>query len=107
MIQIQNKKTSIKDGEKELQYSDLLKIVTNSPMQGGFGFHDMKIRLKITDVLEKAAEAIHFEDADYAYLKPLVTNMKWNGISKDVISMTEDFLAAEKREFQPIDIKLK
>jgi len=86
-----NQTTEVKDGEKNFKYSDLLKIVLMVHPQGGYSIADMKTRLKLTEVLENADGEISFEDADYNYLKPLVNAMKWNGIHKDLISLTDDF----------------
>ncbi len=96
MKQLQNRTTEIKNGEEALKYSDLLKLVLMVQPQGGYAVSDIRTRLKLTEILEKSNGNISLEDADYTYLKPLVNNMKWNGVHKDLVEFTDDYNKAEK-----------
>lgn len=96
MKQLENKTTEIKSENEELKYSDLLKAVLMVQPQGGYSVTDMKTRIKLTDLLEKSNGEIILEDADYNYLKPLVNNMKWNIVHKNIVEMTEDFNECEE-----------
>lgn len=97
MKKLENKTTEIANGEEKLTYAGLLKIVLMVTPQGGYSLTDMKTRLKLTDLLEKANGEIELEDADYTYLKPLLSNMKWGVVNKGIIELCDDFEKAEKK----------
>ncbi len=98
MKSITNKTTEIKNGEVFLDYADLLKAILNVTPQGGISVQDMKMRLKLHDVIDKSNGTIEFEDSDYNYLKPLLANMKWGISHKNIVEFSDDFDNAEKQK---------
>ena len=85
MKKIKNKKTTIQGENGVLNYAELAKLCVNQPKQGGYTVTDMQQRLRILDKLDKKGDVIEIEDADFEVLKPLVKNMKWAIIHKDLV----------------------
>ena len=76
----------------EIKYSELLRVAINNPVQGGYTVSDMAQRIKLLDVVSKAADSneVHFEDADYNVLKTLVKDTKWSIISKTIVDFVNE-----------------
>lgn len=94
---LENKSTEITAQATEqttvlLKYADLIKIVCNTPMQGGFGITDIKSRIAILAACEniEADAEILLENTDAAYLQTTIKNMKWSFFHKDLVTFTED-----------------
>ena len=81
---------SITAGDKEIKYSELLKTCLNVVPKEGFTPSEMRTRLRILDILEKANGTIELEDADSQLTKKLVADMRWIVLSKDIVAFTEE-----------------
>ena len=82
MRQLENKETTIENGDKKLTYFDLAKTCVNVPPQAGFDVQEMNKRLRVIEKLE--GEKAEFEDADFETLKQCVMEMKWGILSREV-----------------------
>ena len=94
---LENKSTEITAQATEqttvlLKYADLIKIVCNTPIQGGFGIPDIKARIAILAACDSITpeKDILLENADTTYLQGIVKSMKWSFFHKDIITFTED-----------------
>ena len=91
MKQIENKITEISQNENALRYADLLKIIVNFPEEKGFSAADLRMRIKIVDILEteKEADVLNLEDAQFEYVKSLVKVFRWAMLHKDIVSFID------------------
>lgn len=88
MKTIQNKETSIKSGDVLIKYSNLINTcINNIDPQKGATASDMRSAIRVMDAVEK--EVIELEDADFAFLKQKVNEMKWAIIHKDVLAFID------------------
>lgn len=94
MKTFENKTIEVKSGEPTT-YAKLLQICLDVPPQGGFTTAEMKARLKVSTVLDKAITEISLEDADHEKLVSLVKDMKWGIMSQDLIDLEEAVLNAK------------
>ena len=95
MKTIQNKTTEIKNGDKFLTYADMIKIVSESSDQQGISVPEMRSRLQIIDIAEKAKDTIEFEDAMFAKVLSLSESMKWGVMHKDIVSFQDELEKAK------------
>lgn len=85
MKKIVNEKTNIKDKEKFLKYSDLIKIVCmNSEIEKGVQMQDMLNRQRILKAVEESGKEIQLEDSDYKNFLNLLKNMRWMFVHEEV-----------------------
>ena len=94
MKTLENKK--FPNGAEEISYANLLKLCVNQTPKEGFSPSDMRTRLRILDVLEKANGTIELEDSDSKITKDLVAQMKWTILSKDILTFTDEVEASFK-----------
>ena len=92
---LENKQTEITANAGEgkvtkLTYAELINLVCNSPIQGGYSIQDIKARIAILATVTNAGEELNIENADAAYLQNIVKGMKWSFVHKDLISFKED-----------------
>lgn len=108
MKSFQNKLTTIEMGAEngspaaKAEYSDLISLLIKAPKQGGFDYNDIENRIAINkavkDAKDKTGEAertIDLEDAQFKYLKDLVTNTKWQFFHEDILKFKDDILAVK------------
>lgn len=85
-----NSQTQIQDEEgKQLSFSDLLKIVVNTPPEKGLNISAMRDRLKLFDILDKASVEISLEDSDFNLAKKLFDEYGWARPHKDIIALAD------------------
>lgn len=73
------------------KYSDLIIDSLNNPPQTGFNVKEMKDRMRIVDIAEKANGEITIEHpADIEKLKQCVDAMPWAVLSKDLIVFLDE-----------------
>ncbi len=95
---IVNKQTDIKavidqGGEPILlTYSDLIKLVCNTMIQGGYSISDIKSRIAITSACDgvKPGKEIKLESSDATYLQSAIKNQKWFMSHKDILGFVDD-----------------
>jgi|LakMenEpi03Aug12_release.lakeMendotaPanAssembly.Ray.scaffolds.fasta_scaffold1170408_2 hypothetical protein len=87
MKSINNKTVNVSG--KDVTYAELLKMCNDSTPTQGWTKATMKTAIKIDYVLEKKGETIELEDADFEYLKPLVSNMNWVIKSQVLVDFTD------------------
>lgn len=90
-----NKKTDILlpsgEGVIPVGYSELIKMVCNSMIQGGYSISDIRSRITISSAADKpSGETIELENSDAVYLQNAVKNMRWYFSHKDLITFTDD-----------------
>jgi hypothetical protein len=90
MKSLENKVTDIKDGDKYKKYSDLIKLICNMPVAGGFSITDIAMRTKIVDACDSATDKIELEDLRVDYLKAISATSKWGVLHKDLVALSED-----------------
>lgn len=96
MKTIENKTTSLvlKADDKGqpvfATYADLVSIVINFPVQGGFTITQIKQRLTILAACEVVGEVILLEDIDLTLVRTLVTEFKWTQVNKDIVNFNDD-----------------
>lgn len=90
MKSLENKVTAIKDGEEFKKYSDLITLICNMPVQGGFSITDISMRTKIMEACESATDKIELEDLRVDYLKAISATSKWGILHKDLVALSED-----------------
>ena len=96
MIIIENKKTSINvtvNGAApfEASYAQLIEtFIVTQPKQNGYSKKDIQHRLAILKSVKDADGQINFNPSDYAYLKSLVENSKWDFVHEDIITFIDD-----------------
>ena len=108
MKSFQNKLTTIEMPSPEngssakAEYGDLISLLIKAPKQGGFDYSDIENRLAINKAVEAAKaktgqeeRTIDLEDAEFKYLKDLVTNTRWQFWHEDIIKFKEDILAVK------------
>lgn len=90
-----NTKEGVKPITFKISSVDLLKQAVNSPSKNGYSISEMKQRLRLLDIIEKAdnekSETIEFEDADFKTVSDLVRDTKWTVLSKAVIKFSDEF----------------
>lgn len=81
--------------EAEKTYAELLRdcLENRAPNAPGFGIKEMKQRIEIMDVLEKANGTIELENAQAEKVKEVVKEMQWLVISKDILEFCETVIA--------------
>lgn len=88
--------TTIPNGKSEageqkfLNYADLIKVVTNQPVQGGYSVFDMSMRLSLQGSCVDAKETIEIEDERFKYLQGIVKTSKWNILHADIEQFTKN-----------------
>jgi hypothetical protein len=88
---------------------DLLKMTINSPQEKGFDVNEMIQRLRLLNKLEEHKDVfavkegefkesdlqttavLELEDADFAKLKELFTQMKWGVVSQVIVDLHNEF----------------
>lgn len=80
---------TFKIGEQEVKYADLVKSCINNVPQGGMNAQEIKTRLRLLDVIEKATDTADFEDADAARLKDLVAGMTWAVVAPGIVEFCD------------------
>lgn len=91
MKTLENKKIEIPGIEN---YAGMVKSVANYvPPNTGVGPAEMRERLRLVDVAEKAGETIEFEDSDAETLKRIENTVKWNIVHPDIAKFSEDVQA--------------
>jgi hypothetical protein len=77
-----------------LKSFDVLKTVIERPPQGA-GIEAIRAGCRVLDALDKAAGGqLLLEDADHAVLAKAVTGFTFGAISKDLLTIIDDVLAA-------------
>ena len=89
MKSIENKTTQIKNAEGFMTYADLIKIVCEQPLQGGYSMTDIEQRLAIKKACDKAEATIEIEDLRLAYLKSICATSKWGAVHEDLLLFGE------------------
>lgn len=84
---------TFKIGDQEVTYKVLLQNCLNQVPQAGFTPEEMRKRIKVLDVLEKAEGTLELEDADSEVLKACVKEMKWALLNKDVLALCDEVSA--------------
>lgn len=96
------KDTSIKKGPNtndKLSYKELIISCMNNGPKDGFSASEMRLRLRILDVLETCENSILvLEDQDAEKLKECVKSMRWGLIHKDIPIFEDDIDSMEKVE---------
>jgi len=98
MKSIINKQTEIKavieQGSEPalLTYADLISLVCNTMVQGGYSISDIRSRIAIIEACKglKPDEKIKLENMDATYLQNAIRNQKWFMSHKDIITFVED-----------------
>ncbi len=88
MKSIPNKTVIVKGFEKK--YSDLIMSCLEVTPKEGFTVPDMRIRLQVMDIAEKANGSIELEHAHIDKLKECIKKMPWNVLSKEVLAFCEE-----------------
>ena len=111
MKSLENKSTAItaqaEDGKLvTLDYAGLIKLVCNTPAQGGFSLQDIRTRIAITSASEetKTGKDILLETADATYLQNLVKNMRWQFSHKDILAFSDS--VEKMKESTPVSKKV-
>ena len=89
MQTIKNITTTMQGADTKLTYGDLIQLCIDNTPQGWFSVTEMRIRLRILDVIKKWWDKLKFEDEDYKTVKKCVSDMKWWVIHKDIIDFTD------------------
>ncbi len=88
MKTVENKRLEIPGNVKST--SDLIKICIQNPPQNGYDVSEMRKRIRVTDVIEKAGNGtLEFEDADFECLRQCVKNMRWFVVHKEIIEFVD------------------
>jgi hypothetical protein len=97
MKTIENKQVDISaptrpDIKVASSYAELIKIVCDSPIQGGYDIKDIEHRIKIKGAASMATErgSFELEDADADYLRKAVMSMKWGISHEDILKFYKD-----------------
>lgn len=91
MKTIKNKQTQLPKAEGEwMTYGDLIKACLNTPPQGGFSIEDMRSRLNIFDICDKANGSLKFEDTQAELIKTVVKDYKWGIMHLDLVEFTDE-----------------
>lgn len=106
-IELKVGKENIGGRETFLTTHDLLTSAINNPIQGGFNVDEMMKRLRLLEQVDKHKKlfdikpedfndsmlqrtaTLELEDSDYAKLKELFKEMKWNVVSKFIIELSQ------------------
>lgn len=88
MKSLKNTTTSIVENGKSLTFADLAKACVNRSSAGYFLPQEMRVRMKVLEVLEEAPEnaEIGLEDAYAAKLVECAEQMVWPGMHKDILA---------------------
>jgi len=96
MKKIKNKQIVINDGKEKSESSLVAEMAlscTKQPTEKGFDVSEMRKRMRVVDVLEKAIEkkekTINLEDADYDELKKCVDSMRWAIVDKGILEFCD------------------
>lgn len=107
MKSFQNKLTTIEmpsdnGSPAKAEYSDLISLLIKAPKQGGYDYSDIENRIAINKAVVEARamtgeeeRMINLEDAEFKYLKDLVSGTKWQFWHEDIIKFKEDILAVK------------
>lgn len=79
--------------DKNATLIDLLKMTLNVAPAGGFDFKTIRVRNRISDVLDKVADGgnIELEDADYAELRRCVESYRWGTPHPELLKLADAF----------------
>ena len=86
-MKMENRITNISKGENDkMSYSDLIKIVVNTPIPQGMTIADMKVRM---DIMEQCDTGMDFTASQITELKTFCASQKWNIVSRDLIEFSD------------------
>ncbi len=63
---------------EQFDYKKLILECLNATPEGGFDYKELKLRMRIENVVNSRGEQMDFEDADYRELRRVVLSMRWN-----------------------------
>lgn len=79
----------------EISTIDLLKLVINAPVQGGYDVAGMLKRVKLLDKVEQAekdkVEAIDLDEKEYQSFVEFASNAKWTIVSREIAEFLNFF----------------
>jgi hypothetical protein len=96
MRHFQDQKTTIKDGDTILKYSDLIKLCLEKAPVQGLNIEQMRKNMKILDKFEKMKSGkLELEELEWATIKAAVGAFPWAMMHKDIIALG-DYLDSVK-----------
>ena len=96
MKTIENKEINFADDVKD--YATLIKFCMNRTPQGGYTVEEMRKRLRVLDVIEKAGKEINLEDADFECAKTCVKGMKWGTMHQEIVDFVDYINSVEDKK---------
>lgn len=69
----------------EVNYSEWIKTAINVPPQHGFTVDDIRWRIKVVELIEKAHDDVSIEDAEFDKVKKCINDMKWNIVDEEIV----------------------
>jgi hypothetical protein len=96
MRKFEDKKTEIKDGEKTLKYSDLIKYcLEKAPLQG-LNLDQMRKNMKLLDRFESMKSGkLELDEFEWNNIKNAVNAFPWAMVHKDIVALG-DYIDAMK-----------
>lgn len=89
MPTFKDKTTAIKNGEKAMTYSDLIKIcLGNAPAQG-LNIEQMRKHMAILEKFDKMKKGeVSFEELEMLVIRGSVSTFPWAFVHKDIIDLS-------------------
>jgi hypothetical protein len=80
------------DNLPAMGYSNILKEVLTRPAnpEKGADIQEMRMAIRVLDVLERSNGTLELEDADYEFVRERILNMHWNVIDRRIVQFVGD-----------------
>lgn len=88
MKTLKNTQTDIpkQEGDGNATFAELAMSALNQAPAQGFSPDEMRIRMRVLDVLQKGGETIELEDAHAAKLIEAASQVQWKFMHKDLVA---------------------